>query len=210
MFPAPARDLHRGGGVASVRSGYPWPVNLHGVLRAAERATALDRPGATVAGVARRVLGTGRLDRALRGAWLGHPVHPLLVTVPIGAWACSAVADATGQRDTARTLVTIGLTATPPTVVAGLADYSRLDARQRRVGMLHALGNAGAAGCFLVSRLLRDRPSPVAASVWSAVGLVMVGAGGALGGHLSYAQGAGVGRWQPLVTGSATAGTSRG
>jgi hypothetical protein len=37
-----------------------------------------------------------------------------------------------------------------------------------------------------------------AARVYSLLGLAAVSVGGALGGHLSYAQGAGIFRWQPL------------
>ncbi|MFD1152057.1 DUF2231 domain-containing protein, partial [Saccharothrix hoggarensis] len=131
--------------------------------------------------------------RLLRGAWLGHPVHPLLVTVPIGAWVCSAVLDVGfGDRAAARRLVLVGLAATPPTVLLGLADFSHLDVPQRRVGALHAVVNTLAAGCFLASTRCGDR----AARVWGLVGLLVLSAGGALGGHLSYAQGSGVGRWQ--------------
>ncbi|MGW4114634.1 DUF2231 domain-containing protein [Actinosynnema sp. NPDC004786] len=162
-------------------------------LHAAESVDALDAPAGAVARVVRKALGRGRADRFLRGAWLGHPVHPLLVTVPIGAWVCAAVLDVGfGRPADARRLVAIGLAATPPTAVAGLADFSRLDLAQRRVGALHAVGNLLAVGCFLASTRCGDR----AARVWRLAGLVVLSAGGALGGHLSYAQGAGVHRWR--------------
>ena len=37
-----------------------------------------------------------------------------------------------------------------------------------------------------------------AARIYSFLGLAAISVGGALGGHLSYAQGAGMFRWQPL------------
>ncbi|MEU4744358.1 DUF2231 domain-containing protein [Actinosynnema sp. NPDC023658] len=163
-------------------------------LHAAESVDAVDAPAGAVARAVRRVLGRGKADRLLRGAWLGHPVHPLLVTVPIGAWTCSAVLDiGFGRRTAARQRVMVGLAATPPSVLVGLADFSRLDARQRRVGALHAVANLVAAGCFLASTRCRGDG---AARAWGLVGLAVLGVGGALGGHLSYAQGAGVHRWQ--------------
>ncbi|WP_158853242.1 DUF2231 domain-containing protein [Saccharothrix deserti] len=162
-------------------------------LHAAESVRAVDGPADAIARAVRRVLGRGKADRLLRGAWLGHPVHPLLVTVPIGAWVCSAVLDVGfGQRTAARRLVTIGLAATPPTVLVGLADFSRLNVTQRRVGVLHAAVNTLAASCFLASTRCRSDRS---ARAWGLVGLVVLSTGGALGGHLSYAQGAGVHRW---------------
>ena len=35
--------------------------------------------------VARRIR-PGRVRDALHGVWLGHPLHPVLVQVPAGAW----------------------------------------------------------------------------------------------------------------------------
>ncbi|NIH78339.1 DUF2231 domain-containing protein [Amycolatopsis viridis] len=164
------------------------------ILEAAESLRALDPTSTALARGLRKVIGRGTADRLLRGAWLGHPVHPLLVTLPIGAWISSVVLDLTGQPEAARRLVTIGLAATPPTVLTGLAEFSGLDRKQRRVGMVHAAANTLAAGCFLAA----NRSGRGAARAWTAAGLLAVSAGGALGGHLSYAQGAGVHRWSAL------------
>ena len=68
-------------------------MNLHGVLSRAEGLDALDDTAATAADVADRVVTRTGLARLLRGAWLGHPVHPLLVTVPIGAWTSAVLFD---------------------------------------------------------------------------------------------------------------------
>lgn len=173
-------------------------MNLHRMLRAVEELRAADRPAAVVAAAARRVLSKPVVDAALRGSWLGHPVHPLMVTVPIGAWVSAAVLDATRtNHDAARTLVAIGLAASPPTALLGLADYTGLDERQRRVGLVHALANTAALSCYAASYLLRRRESHTAGKLLGALGLMVLGTGGALGGHLSYAQGGGVFRWQP-------------
>ena len=120
-----------------------------------------------------------------------------MVTVPIGAWVCAAVFDTRkGKQDAARTLVGIGLAAASPTILLGLTDYSGLDERQRRVGLAHALTNTAALACYAMSYGLRRGGAHAAGKVLSTVGLVVLSTGGALGGHLSYAQGGGVFRWQ--------------
>jgi uncharacterized membrane protein len=172
-------------------------MDVHRLLRAVESFRAVDRPAAAAAERFRRVLETTGTSRLLRGSWLGHPLHPLLVTVPIGAWVSSAVLDfGSGNQDTARKLVAIGLAATPPTMLLGAADYSGLDRRQRRVGAVHAVANTMAAALFGASYHCRTRNAEGKGRVFGLLGLAAVGVGGALGGHLSYAQGAGVHRWQ--------------
>jgi len=181
-------------------------MNLHRVLRAIENIRATDRPATALAAAVRRVLKGPRVDAALRGSWLGHPLHPLMVTVPIGAWVSAAVLDAgRANNDTARTLVAIGLAAAPPTVLLGLADYSGLDERQRRVGLVHAVVNTAALSCYAASYALRRREAHTAGKLLGALGLITLSAGGALGGHLSYAQGGGVHRWQPPLEVAAAA-----
>ncbi|WP_246365504.1 DUF2231 domain-containing protein [Kibdelosporangium persicum] len=166
-------------------------------MRAVENLRAVDRPAATVAAAVRRGLKASKADGALRGSWLGHPLHPLMVTVPIGAWVSAAVLDAGNRNDdAARKLIAIGLTAAPPTILLGLADYGELDKRQRRVGLVHAVTNAAAVGCFAASYQLRRRGRHTAGKLMSTLALTVLSTGGALGGHLSYAQGAGVHRWQ--------------
>ncbi|MCG8925016.1 DUF2231 domain-containing protein [Lentzea sp. CC55] len=172
-------------------------MNLHEALRAAEDLRAVDRPAAAVAAVARRLLRQPRLQRALRGSWLGHPLHPLMITVPIGAWVCASVLDArAGNEEAARRLTGIGLAAAPPTVLLGLADYDRLSRRQQRVGVVHAIANTAALACFTASYAARRQEAHVRGKLLSLLGLTAMGVGGALGGHLAYAQGAGVFRWQ--------------
>src|SRR5919112_1221291 len=35
----------------------------------------------------------------LHGTWLGHPLHPVLTDVPIGAWTAALALDAAAQGD---------------------------------------------------------------------------------------------------------------
>jgi uncharacterized membrane protein len=170
-------------------------MGIHEVLR---RTEALDAFDGSAGGLAR---GTARLlpakvARLLRGTWLGHPVHPLLVTLPIGAWTSAAVLDRLGSRLAARQLVGVGLVAVPAAVLAGLADYPDLTSAQRRTGLVHASANAVATALMAASYVCRVCRRHTAGEALSAAGLAVMSVGGALGGHLAYAQGGGVYRFQ--------------
>ncbi|MBB4911486.1 DUF2231 domain-containing protein [Actinophytocola algeriensis] len=172
-------------------------MDVHNLLRRFEDLRQVDGVAATIAGAVRKALRKTGANAALRGKWLGHPLHPLMVTVPIGAFVGTAVLDMSpGNRDAARKLTGLGLAAVAPTALLGLADYVDLDERQRRVGIAHATLNTMAAALFTGSYLSRARGAHTRGTVLSALGLTVLSAGGALGGHLSYAQGAGVFRWQ--------------
>jgi uncharacterized membrane protein len=174
-------------------------MHLQRILSGVERVEMLDAPARVSARVAGRLTQRSGLAGALRGSWLGHPVHPLLVTLPIGAWTASVVFDFVFKDSTtARRLVGLGLAATPPTALAGWADYPLLDRRQQRVGLVHASANIVSVALFSLSYRAYRKQRPRAARVYSLLGITAVVVGGALGGHLAYAQGAGMFRWQPL------------
>jgi uncharacterized membrane protein len=178
-------------------AGTPLPMNLHDLLRRAESLPAADKPAGLLARVSGKVVPGKRFAEFLRGAWLGHPVHPILVTVPIGAWLSTGVLDLTGRRAAARQVVAFGLATVPAAVLAGLADYADLNAAQRRTGVVHAAANTVATALAVASFACRSRNRHAAGAVLNALGLAAAGAGGALGGHLAYAQGAGVRRYDP-------------
>jgi hypothetical protein len=168
-------------------------------LEATESLDLVDDVAGVVQGKIRRLTANTVVERALGGSWLGHPVHPLAVQLPIGLWLSSAVLDLLGGHKGARQLIGAGLMAVPTAVATGLVDWSTLDVRSRRVGVIHALANVTASACFLSSYRCRGRGGNVAGGGWTLLGLMAVAAGGALGGHLSYAQGAGVYRWSRRV-----------
>lgn len=174
-------------------------MNLHRILARVEEVKSLDAPAGTSARIAGRVVDGARLGRILRGSWLGHPVHPLLITLPIGSWMTSVVFDVAFKDPvTARRLIGVGLAATPPTVLAGWADYVLLSKRQQRVGLVHAVSNGAGVMMFGLAYRAYRKEHERAARVYSLLGLTAISVGGALGGHLSYAQGAGMFRWQPV------------
>jgi nitrite reductase/ring-hydroxylating ferredoxin subunit/uncharacterized membrane protein len=143
------------------------------------------------AGVRSLPLGRGR--DVLHGKWLGHPVHPLLVQVPIGSWLSAAVLDLRGHRSReAGLLVGVGLAAAVPAALTGAVDWAELQRPQMRVGLVHALSNTAAVGLYTASLACRATGRTRAARTLGFLGLTAVGAGGMLGGHLAYRQAAGV------------------
>ncbi|WP_073917913.1 DUF2231 domain-containing protein [Streptomyces sp. CB00455] len=162
--------------------------------------TALDRiERATVADPAIRVLQRGirslplgEVRDLLRGRPLGHPVHPVLVQVPIGCWLSAGVLDAVpGAQRAATTLTAVGLAGVAPAAVAGWADWADLPPEQARVGLAHAVSNVAAVACFSVSLAARLRGRTAKGRLWGWGGLTAVGLSGALGGHVAYREAAG-------------------
>ncbi|MGW2304622.1 Rieske 2Fe-2S domain-containing protein [Streptomyces sp. NPDC001809] len=157
-----------------------------------ERATVLDGCADRLRDVVRAVP-LGRARDALHGRWLGHPVHPVMVQVPVGAWFSAAVLDAIpGQRRAAGALIGVGLVAAVPAAVAGWVDWAELQRRQMRVGLVHAAANAAGVWLYTGSLVARVRGRAALGKALGFAGLTVVGLGGAIGGHLAYRQGSGV------------------
>ena len=129
----------------------PGSGSLMRFMKFLEEATGLDR--LIEAGQrAARLLPPGRTRDALHGVWLGHPLHPMLVQVPVGAWLSASLLDAwPGNETTSRRLVLAGLAASVPATLAGTADWSEQHEQQMRVGAVHAAANMAATGLYAAS-----------------------------------------------------------
>ncbi|MER6036619.1 Rieske (2Fe-2S) protein [Streptomyces sp. NPDC001835] len=139
-----------------------------------------------------RALPLGRARDALHGRWLGHPVHPLMVQVPIGSWMSAAVLDLRpGRSREAGLLVGVGLAAAGPAALAGAVDWAELHSEQRRVGLAHAVANAAAVALYGASLVCRVTGRAGAGRATGLLGLTAVGLGGMLGGHMAYRQASG-------------------
>ena len=168
-------------------------MNIESVFRKAEAARFLDGGSRFLQQRIQGALGSSDAGPLLRGSWLGHPVHPVLVSLPIGAWVGASVFDlAFRDHVGARRLIGLGLLATPPTLMTGWADWAERDTVQRRVGLIHAEANAIGVVAMLASYVRRRHGTDGRAVATSTAGLLAIGIGGALGGHLTYAMGAGV------------------
>jgi nitrite reductase/ring-hydroxylating ferredoxin subunit/uncharacterized membrane protein len=132
----------------------------------------------------------GRVKDLLSGTPSGHPVHPALVALPIGAFAGVAVLDAVdADPATTRRLLGFGILTVVPTAAAGLSDWGDTGGGERRVGVVHALCNV-AATMLLAASWWRRRNG--GGRVLSTAALGLLGVSGWLGGHLAYARGTGV------------------
>jgi uncharacterized membrane protein len=156
-----------------------------------EHADMLDDVATKVQELIRRALPPAA-EQMLRGEPLGHPLHPALIALPIGAWTSASVLDLVGERSAASKLTAVGCLTALPTVAAGSADWATTTGASRRTGFVHAAVNDAALMTYLMSWRARRRGHWVRGAMMSLVGGGLLGLGGWLGGHLSYSQGVGV------------------
>lgn len=160
-----------------------------------KNARILDPVADAEANLVNKLLKPGKVKSVLSGTPIGHPLHPALVAVPIGAFSAVSVLDLAGGRQSrkaATRLTGFGLLAALPTAAAGLSDWADTDGAERRVGFVHAVANTTALLAYTASWRARHRGEHARGVGLALVGAGALGAGGWLGGHLSYALGVGV------------------
>lgn len=133
----------------------------------------------------------------------GHPFHPMLVTVPIGAWVASLVFDLVSRRSDdpeifatgSYWLVGLGVVGAVAAAVFGVMDLLRIPGGTAayRTGLVHMGLNLAVAAAFAVSFVLRrgdtDQEVPLGLMALSVVALAALGLSGWLGGKLTYRYG---------------------
>ncbi|HVM12882.1 MAG TPA: Rieske (2Fe-2S) protein [Egibacteraceae bacterium] len=172
-------------------------MRLHDLLDRLERSEALDRVAAPVARAVRPALEPTPVRKALSGTWLGHRLHPLLTDGVIAAWVAAGVLDLISEEtsdEETRTLVGLGIVLSLPTAASGLSDWLDYGPKVRRAGVAHAAANTVALSLQIASYSARRRGHRTRGRRLSSLALAALGAGGYLGGHLSYVLGAGVDR----------------
>ena len=139
-----------------------------------------------------------RVINALHGEFLGHPLHPILIHVPLGGWMLAGLLDFMPGGDertehAADVVLTISTVAALPTIATGWVDWSNTRGEARRTGLIHGVVNELAlflnAGSIVARR--KGRRGLGKALSGGALGLAL--AGGFLGGQLVYGHGIGVG-----------------
>ncbi|CCG04325.1 Rieske 2Fe-2S domain-containing protein [Blastococcus saxobsidens] len=172
---------------------------LERAVQAVERWQLLDAPGYQVEhALSLTFLLAGRqarrLQDVLHGVWLGHPLHPALVTVPIGAWSAALVLDgldATGRGGpgaghAARTVVQLGVGGAVASAATGLTDWQYAHDEGRRVGLVHGALNSTALGLYTWSLTDRARGRAARARASAAAGYALTLTSAYLGGVLAY------------------------
>jgi uncharacterized membrane protein len=135
----------------------------------------------------------------------GHPLHPVLVTVPIGAWVASFVFDLASRFSDepvvfakgAWWLICLGLVGAVAAAMLGFLDLFAIPSGTRafRTGLLHMALNLTVvvvfAGSLLPRRDRLEQPDgvPVGLIAVSAVALAVLAVSGWLGGKLTYRYG---------------------
>ncbi|MFJ8579005.1 Rieske 2Fe-2S domain-containing protein [Micromonospora sp. NPDC093277] len=164
---------------------------MRGLVNNLEQASRLDRIGDRLQRAVQGTLRGQRVRDFLHGVWLGHPLHPAMVQVPVGAWMSAAVLDLMpGQRRAATTLIGLGTATAIPAAVAGLNDWAALSRDQRRIGLVHATANVIGLTCYTASLIARWNGRHGMGRALAYAGLSAASGGAYLGGHLAYKQGA--------------------
>jgi uncharacterized membrane protein len=144
------------------------------------------------------------VSAALAGPY-GHPFHPILVTVPIGAWVSSLVFDI-GSRVTSeagtlavgsRWLIAIGVVGALAAAMVGLLDLFAIPTGTRafRTGLVHMGLNLAVTAAYagnLAWRVTADRTAgsvPAGPLALSVASLLALAVSGYLGGRLAYRYG---------------------
>lgn len=178
------------------------------VDRIVRRLDWLDRLGdeaqRALGGLVARLGRPGRVVKdLLHGTWLGHPLHPVLTDVVVGAWTVAIVADYAAHftdrvpTEAGDVALAVGLVTALATTASGIADALSTYGMERRVATLHALVVDTAVTADAASLFLRwfggAGLHPVAVAL-ATLGYAVVTVGGYLGGHLSFGYGTGVNR----------------
>jgi uncharacterized membrane protein len=136
----------------------------------------------------------------------GHPFHPILVTVPIGAWICSLVFDIATRVssegspslvDAAYWLIGIGIIGAALAAIFGLLDLLAIPRKTRAfaVGLTHLALNVSVLAAFVVDFVWRhssydeSRRVEMGQLILSAVAIGVLAISGWLGGQLAYRYG---------------------
>lgn len=134
----------------------------------------------------------------------GHPIHALLVAIPIGLWVCSMACDAIalannggfGWERAAFYAVGGGIIGALVAAVPGLVDLFSLRGPVQRIGLWHMAVNLVSVGLFGVSFWMRMQAGPesmaIGPVVFSGLGLAAILVGGWLGGEMVYVHRVGV------------------
>ncbi|TAM92755.1 MAG: iron-sulfur protein [Jatrophihabitans sp.] len=170
---------------------------ISSILRRIEAAEALDPIAKPIIETTAKAVRPRLVRNLASGTPLGHPAHPMLTDLPIGAFTMAALLDVVGGAKSAPAadlLVRAGLLSSVPTVATGLNDFSDTYGAETRIGLTHAGVNGSALLLYCLSGRARARGHRGRGKLLGLVALGTLVAGSYLGGHLSFTKGTNVNR----------------
>ena len=169
------------------------PLNVR-LLANLANTTMLDAVIRAVEPLAGRLVSRESVRRVLHGDSTGVPLHLIVRDLPYGAWFMAQFLDLfsdPGSTRAARRLVGLGVVTAVPTAVTGWAEWALADSSIRRVGIVHAAVQAGAALIFLGSWAARVNDRHALGVLLARLGGIGLAVGGFLGGHMARGRRAG-------------------
>lgn len=149
-----------------------------------------------------------KLIEIVQGKWLGHPLHPALVHLPIGAWLAACVLDLVmfsgwphdGPARLAFYCTAAGLVGAALAVPPGLAEWISIKRGKpaKKLGVYHMLLTASAALLWTANLILRLKTSaPISPAILatSVAGTLLLLVGAYVGSLIVFDQGIGVARY---------------
>ena len=129
----------------------------------------------------------------------GHPIHPMLVPIPIGLWIFSLVCDlfhAGGSANPAWTTVAFycmggGIVGALAAALPGLIDLLSLPAGPRKTAVMHMTINLTVVALYVINFWMRmQTPGSPGKLVWlSLISVGLLAISGWLGGKMVYEHG---------------------
>jgi uncharacterized membrane protein len=131
-----------------------------------------------------------------------HPIHPMLVAIPIGLWIFSLVCDLVHRFGSANPnwevvawyTLTGGILGALIAAVPGFIDMLSLPWPTKRIALIHMSINLTVVALYVVNAYIRKRSGGAAdAAIWlSVISVALLAVSGWLGGKMVYLHGVAV------------------
>jgi uncharacterized membrane protein len=129
-----------------------------------------------------------------------HPIHPMLVAIPIGLWIFSLVCDLifrfgstnANWEVVAKYTLVAGIVGALIAAVPGFIDMLSLPLPVKRIALMHMAINLTVVALYVVNAWLRREGVSDAAILLSVIAIAMLAVSGWLGGKMVYIHGVAV------------------
>jgi uncharacterized membrane protein len=139
-----------------------------------------------------------------------HPIHPMIVPIPIGLWIFSLICDVVYRAGSANPVwdemafysLLVGIGGALLAAIPGFVDFlSIADPRAKRVALTHLILNLIVVALYAVNAWMRtEGPAGLSTPfLLSIVAILLLSVSGWLGGELVYRHGVGIDRQSPTL-----------